>query len=61
MIVQAQEVKGIKLLSTVVEGVTSKDLRNIVDKLKDKLSSAVIVLAVVINDKVSLVTGVTKT
>ncbi|NYT52842.1 MAG: alanine--tRNA ligase [Candidatus Vesicomyosocius endoextente] len=60
LIVQAQEVKGIKLLSTVVEGVTSKDLRNIVDKLKDKLSSAVIVLAVVINDKVSLVTGVTK-
>ncbi len=57
---QAQEVKGIKLLSTVVEGVSAKDLRDIADKLKDKLGSAIIVLAVVSNDKVSLVAGVTK-
>ncbi|MBW5291364.1 MAG: Alanyl-tRNA synthetase [Candidatus Ruthia sp. Asou_11_S2] len=57
---QAQEVKGIKLLSTVVKGVSGKDLRDIADKLKDKLGSAIIVLAVVSNDKVSLVAGVTK-
>ncbi len=57
---QAQEVKGIKLLSTVVEGVSGKDLRDIADKLKDKLGSAVIVLAVVSHDKISLVVGVTK-
>ena len=57
---QAAEVNGVKLLSTVVEGVNGKDLRNIADKLKDKLGSAVVVLAVVSGDKVSLVAGVTK-
>lgn len=60
LIGQVQEVRNIKLLSTVVEGSSGKDLRNIADKLKDKLGSAVIVLAVVSNDKVSLVVGVTK-
>ncbi|BBB23934.1 alanyl-tRNA synthetase [Isorropodon fossajaponicum endosymbiont JTNG4] len=58
---QVQEVNGIKLLSTVVvEEVSGKDLRDIADKLKNKLGSAVIVLAVVNNNKVSLVAGVTK-
>ena len=57
---QAAEVNGVKLLSTVVEGVNGKDLRDIADKLKDKLGSAVVVLAAVSGDKVSLVAGVTK-
>ena len=57
---QAQEVNGVKLLSTIVEGVSGKDLRDIADKLKDKLGSAIVVLAVVSGDKVSLVAGVTK-
>jgi len=57
---QAQDVGGVKLLSTVVEGVSGKDLRDIADKLKDKLGSAVVVLAAVSGDKVSLVAGVTK-
>jgi alanyl-tRNA synthetase len=57
---QAQEVNGVKLLSTVVKGVSGKDLRDIADKLKDKLGSAVVVLAAVSEDKVSLVAGVTK-
>ncbi|HIM95256.1 MAG TPA: alanine--tRNA ligase, partial [Gammaproteobacteria bacterium] len=57
---QATEVNGVKLLSTVVEGVNGKDLRDIADKLKDKLGSAVVVLAAVSGDKVSLVAGVTK-
>ena len=57
---QAEEVNGVKLLSTVVEGVNGKDLRDIADKLKDKLGSAVVVLAAVSGDKVSLVAGVTK-
>jgi len=57
---QAVEVGGVKLLSTVVEGVSGKDLRDIADKLKDKLGSAVVVLAAVSGDKVSLVAGVTK-
>jgi len=57
---QAQEVNGVKLLSTVVKGVSGKDLRDIADKLKDKLGSAVVVLAAVSEDKVALVAGVTK-
>ena len=57
---QAEDVSGVKLLSTVVEGVSGKDLRDIADKLKDKLGSAVVVLAAVSGDKVSLVAGVTK-
>jgi len=57
---QAEDVNGVKLLSTVVEGVSGKDLRDIADKLKDKLGSAVVVLAAVSGDKVSLVAGVTK-
>lgn len=57
---QAVDVGGVKLLSTVVEGVSGKDLRDIADKLKDKLGSAVVVLAAVSGDKVSLVAGVTK-
>jgi alanyl-tRNA synthetase len=48
------------LLVTEVTGVGAKDLRDLADKLKDKLGSAVIVLAVVDGDKVALVAGVTK-
>ncbi|MBE8158580.1 MAG: hypothetical protein HAW59_04225 [Betaproteobacteria bacterium] len=40
---QAQDVNGIKLLASVVEGVSGKDLRDIADKLKDKLGTAVVV------------------
>ena len=57
---QAQVVNGIKLLSTVVEGVSGKDLLDIADKLKDKLGSVVVVLAAVSGDKISLVAGVAK-
>jgi len=60
LISQAESVNGVKLLSTVVEGVSGKDLRDIADKLKDKLGSAVIVLAAISGDKVALVAGVTK-
>ena len=60
LISQVSEVNGVKLLATAVEGVSAKDLRDVADKLKDKLGSAVIVLAVVNGDKVALVAGVTK-
>jgi alanyl-tRNA synthetase len=60
LINKVQAVNGVKLLSSVVEGVNAKDLRDIADKLKDKLGSAVIVLAVVEGNKIALVSGVTK-
>jgi alanyl-tRNA synthetase len=60
LIANAVEINGVKLLSVEVLGVSSKDLRDLADKLKDKLVSAVVVLAVVSNNKVSLVSAVTK-
>ncbi len=60
LIANVVEINGVKLLATEVSGVSSKDLRELADKLKDKLVSAVVVLAVVSNNKVSLVSAVTK-
>jgi alanyl-tRNA synthetase len=54
------EINGIKLLSTEVSDILPKDLRDLADKLKDKLGSAVIVLAVVSDNKVSLISAVSK-
>ncbi len=57
---KAIEVNGVKILATEVSDVGAKDLRDLADKLKHKLGSAVVVLAVVSGEKVSLVVGVTK-
>lgn len=51
--------KGVPLLVKQVDGVDPKALRSMVDQLKDKLESAVVVLATVADGKVSLVAGVT--
>ncbi|WP_339857731.1 alanine--tRNA ligase [Pseudohongiella acticola] len=56
----AVDVNGIKLLVKQLEGFNSKTLRDTVDQLKNKLGSAVVVLASVDGDKVSLVAGVTQ-
>lgn len=55
----AHEVAGIKVLATVIEGADVPALRETLDKLKDKLKSAAIVLASVNDGKVSLIAGVT--
>jgi alanyl-tRNA synthetase len=56
----AVEVGGLKVLATVVEGADAGALRTAVDQLKDRLKSAVIVLATVdAAGKVTLVAGVT--
>ena len=57
---QVIEVGGIKVLAAQLEGIAPKELRNTLDRLKDKLGSAAIVLATVEGGKVSLVAGVTK-
>ncbi len=57
---QALEISGVKVLAARLDGADPKSLRDTMDKLKDKLGSAVIVLATVDGDKVSLVAGVTK-
>ncbi|MBC7802982.1 MAG: alanine--tRNA ligase [Candidatus Parcubacteria bacterium] len=56
---QAIDVKGAKLLIATLEGADAKTLRETLDKLKDKLKSAAIVLAAVGEGKVSLIAGVT--
>lgn len=51
---------GFKLLVTEVKGVDPKDLRSMVDQLKDRLKSAVVLLATASSDgKISVVAGVT--
>lgn len=50
---------GVKLLATVLAGADPKSLRTTVDQLKDKLKSAVVVLATTKDGKISLVAGVT--
>ncbi|MBR0568525.1 alanine--tRNA ligase [Azoarcus sp. L1K30] len=56
---QAADVKGVKVLAAVLEGADVPTLREAMDKLKDKLKSAAIVLASVVDGKVSLIAGVT--
>ncbi|MDR9237683.1 alanine--tRNA ligase [Burkholderia multivorans] len=56
---QAVEVGGVHVLAATLDGADAKTLRETVDKLKDKLKSAAIVLAAVEGGKVSLIAGVT--
>ncbi len=56
---QAVEVGGIQVLAATLENADVKTLRETVDKLKDKLKHAAIVLAAVADGKVSLIAGVT--
>jgi alanyl-tRNA synthetase len=56
---QAIDIKGIKVLAAKLEGADAKALRDTMDKLKDKLKTAVIVLAAVDGDKVQIAAGVT--
>jgi alanyl-tRNA synthetase len=56
---QAVEIKGIKVLAATLEGADVATLRETMDKLKDKLKTAAIVLSSVTDGKVSLIAGVT--
>ena len=56
----AQDVNGVKVLLTTLEGIDAKTLRETMDKFKSKFGSAVIVLAVTGGEKVQLCAGVTK-
>jgi alanyl-tRNA synthetase len=53
------DVKGIKVLAAVLTGADAKGLRETMDKLKDKLKTAAIVLASVDGNKVQIAAGVT--
>jgi alanyl-tRNA synthetase len=59
LMLQAVDVKGIKVLAARLEGADAKTLRDTMDKLKDKLKTAIIVLAAVDGGKVQIAAGVT--
>lgn len=59
LVAQAVDVKGLKVLAALLDGADAKTLRETLDKLKDKLKSAAIVLASVEGGKVQLAAGVT--
>ncbi|MBL8450119.1 MAG: alanine--tRNA ligase [Dechloromonas sp.] len=56
---QAMDVKGAKVLAALMEGADVTALRETMDKLKDKLKSAAVVLSSVTDGKVTLIAGVT--
>jgi alanyl-tRNA synthetase len=56
---QAVQVKGAKVLAATLEGADPRTLRETMDKLKDRLKTAAIVLGAVNDGKVSLIAGVT--
>jgi alanyl-tRNA synthetase len=59
LLAQAVDIGGLKVLAAALPGADAKALRETMDKLKDKLKSAAIVLAAVDAGKVQLAAGVT--
>ncbi|WP_197388520.1 alanine--tRNA ligase [Ralstonia pseudosolanacearum] len=59
LVSQAVDVAGIKVLAAKLDGADAKTLRETMDKLKDKLKTAAIVLGSVSDGKVALIAGVT--
>ncbi len=61
MLSRAREIHGVKVLATQLEGVSGKELRSVLDQLKNKLGSGIVVLGVADEaaGKVSLIAGVT--
>ena len=59
LVSQAVDMHGIKVLAATLEGADVATLRQVMDKMKDKLKTAAIVLASVADGKVTLIAGVT--
>jgi alanyl-tRNA synthetase len=55
----AVDIKGTKVLAAALDGADAKALRETLDKLKNRLGSAAIVLGSVADGKVTLIAGVT--
>ncbi len=56
---QARDIKGTKVLVARVDGVEGNDLRTLLDQLKNKLGSGIVLLGAASGEKVSLIAGVT--
>ena len=59
LVARAVDVKGAKVLAATIEGAEVPALRDAMDKLRDKLKSAIVVLASTAGGKVTLIAGVT--
>merc|ERR1711916_187091 len=60
LMAQAQDVQGLKVLAASLDGVDDKSLGAMVDKLKDSLGEAVVLLASIQGEKITLIAGVSK-
>ena len=60
LVAQAREVKGVKVISAQLEGVDRDTMRKVVDSLRQKLGSGVVVLGTIEDGKVALLAGITK-
>ena len=56
----AQQIKGITVLSTIVDGADAKSLKSVADQVRSKIEKGVFFLVAKEGDKASLVAGVTK-
>src|ERR1700692_3479035 len=57
---QARTIKGVKVISAEIDGVDRNTMRQLVDSLRQKLGSGVVVLGTVMDGKIALLAGVTK-
>jgi alanyl-tRNA synthetase len=57
---QVQTIKGVKVIAAEVSGIDKETLRQLVDSLRQKLGSGVVVLGTIHEEKVALIAGVTK-
>ena len=60
LIGDAREIKGVKVLSRRIDGLDSKDLRELADKVRDGLGSGILLLASLKDDQAAMVAMVTK-
>ncbi len=60
LVSQAVDVNGVQVLAAALPGADVKQLREAADKLRDKLGNAALVLATVLDGKVSLIASVSK-
>jgi alanyl-tRNA synthetase len=60
LVAQARMIKGVKVISAEIEGVDRETMRQVVDSLRQKLGSGVVVLGTVEDGKVALIGAVTK-
>jgi len=56
---QTREIKGVKVLAAAIDGMSAADLRTLMDQLKNKLGSGIVVLGTAADGKAALIAGVT--